>query len=173
MVLHGHVPKSFSDTVLVPIIKDKKGDITDINNYRPIAITSVASRFSKKFILLRIKHYLCTNDNQFSYKPKHATDMCIFTLKSILDFYVASSSPVYLCYIDSSKALDRVNFWYLFDKLIKRKVPVIFVRFFMVWYCTQEFVVRWGNHLSTAFTTSNGVRQGGILSPLFFRCLHG
>ena len=50
----------------------------------------------------------------------------------------------------------------------ERKVPVIFVRFFMVWYCTQEFVVRWGNHLSTAFTTSNGVLQGGILSPLFF-----
>ena len=168
MVLHGHVPKSFSDTVLVPIIKDKKGDITDINNYRPIAITSVASKIFEKVILLKIKHYLCTNDNQSSYKPKHATDMCIFTLKSILDFYVASSSPVYLCYIDSSKAFDRVNFWCLFDKLIKRKVPVIFVRFFMVWYCTQEFVVRWGNHLSTAFTTSNGVRQGGILSPLFF-----
>ena len=110
MVLHGHVPKSFSDTVLVPIIKDKKGDITDINNYRPIVITSVASKIFEKVILLRIKHYLCTNDNQFNYKPKHATDMCIFTLKSILDFYVASSSPVYLCYIDSSKAFDRVNF---------------------------------------------------------------
>ena len=91
--------------------------------------------------------------------------MCIFTLKSILDFYVASSYPVY---IDSSKAFDRVNFRCLFDKLIKRKVPVIFVRFFMVWYCTQEFVVRWGNHLSTAFSTSNGVRHGCILSPLFF-----
>ena len=95
--------------------------------------------------------------------------ICVFfTLKSILDFYVASSSPVYLCCIDSSKALDRVNFWCLFDKLIKRKVPVIFVRFFMVWYCTQEFVLRRGNHLSTAFTTCSGVRQGGILSPLFF-----
>ena len=38
----------------------------------------------------------------------------------------------------------------------------------MVWYCTLEFVVRWGNHLSTAFTTSNGVCQGGILSPVLF-----
>ena len=96
--------------------------------------------------------------------------MCICTLKSILDFYiyVASSSPVYLCYIDSSKAFDHVNFWCLFDKLIKRKMPVILVRFFMVWNCTQEFVVRWGNCLSKAFTTSNGVHQGGTLSPLLF-----
>ena len=134
MVLHGHVPKSFSGTVLAPIIKDKKGDLTDINNYRPIAIASVASKIFEKVILLRIKHYLCTNDNQFSYKPKHATDMCIFTLKSILDSYVTSSSPVYLCYIDSSKAFDRVNFWCLFDKLIKRKVPVIL--YDSLWYGT-------------------------------------
>ena len=28
--------------------------------------------------------------------------------------------------------------------------------------------VKFPSHLSTAFTTSNGVRQGGILSPLFF-----
>ena len=39
---------------------------------------------------------------------------------------------------------------------------------FMVWYCTQELVVRWGSCLSTTFATSNGVRQGGILSLLFF-----
>ena len=94
--------------------------------------------------------------------------MCIFTLKSIVDYYISSSSPVYLCYIDASKAFDRINFWNLFHRLIDRNVPVILVRFFMAWYCTQEFVVRWGKCCSTTFTTSNGVRQGGILSPLFF-----
>ena len=95
--------------------------------------------------------------------------MCIFTLKRILDFCVASSSPLlYLCYIDASKAFDHVNVWCLSDKLIKRKVPIILVRF-MVWYCTWGFLVRWRNCLSSAFTTSNvGVRQGGIVSPLFF-----
>ena len=56
----------------------------------------------------------------------------------------------------------------IFHRLIDRNVPVILVRFFMAWYCTQEFVVRWGKCCSTTFTTSNGVRQGGILSPLFF-----
>ena len=168
MLVHSHVPKAFSDTVLVPIIKDKNGDVTEIDKYRPIAITSVASKVFEKIILSRIQDCLYTNDNQFSYKVKHSTDMCIFTLKSIIDYYISSSSPVYLCYIDASKAFDRINFWNLFHRLIDRNVPVIFVRFFMVWYCTQEFVVRWGNCFSTTFTTSNGVRQGGILSPLFF-----
>ena len=44
MLIYSHVPKAFSDTVLVPIVKNKNGDITDIDNYRTIAITSVASR---------------------------------------------------------------------------------------------------------------------------------
>ena len=168
MLIHSHVPKAFSDTVLVPMIKNKNGDITDIDNYRPIAITSVASKVFEKIILSRIQDSLYTNDNQFSYKAKHSTEMCIFTLKSIVDYYISSSSPVYLCYIDASKAFDRINFWNLFHRLIDRNVPAILVRFFMAWYCTQEFVVRWGKCCSTTFTTSNGVRQGGILSPLFF-----
>ena len=168
MLIHSYVPKAFSDTVLVPIIKNKKGDITDIDNYRPIAITSVASKVFEKIILSRIQDSLYTNDNQFSYKVKHSTEMCIFTLKSIVDYYISSSSPVYLCYIDASKAFDRINYWNLFHRLIDRNVPVILVRFFMAWYRTQEFVVRWGKCCSTTFTTSNGVRQGGILSPLFF-----
>ena len=38
----------------------------------------------------------------------------------------------------------------------------------MSWYCTQKFVVRWGNTLSMPFLVTNGVRQGGILSPVLF-----
>ena len=70
MLVHSHVPKAFSDTVLVPIIKDKNGDVTEIDNYRPIAITSVASKVFEKIILSRIQDCLYTNDNQFSYKVK-------------------------------------------------------------------------------------------------------
>lgn len=78
------------------------------------------------------------------------------------------SSPLYICYLDASKAFDRINFWLLFEKLLDRDVPNILVRFLMVWYSTQEFVVRWGSTLSTSFRVTNGVRQGGIMSPLLF-----
>ena len=44
MILHGYVCQGLMDTVLVPIIKDKKGDISSKDNYRPIAITSVVSK---------------------------------------------------------------------------------------------------------------------------------
>ena len=55
-----------------------------------------------------------------------------------------------------------------FKKLIDRGRPLIFVRIIMQWYATQKACVRWGSVVSDNFLITNGVRQGGILSPLFF-----
>ena len=70
--------------------------------------------------------------------------------------------------MDASKAFDRVNHWTLFKKLIDRGMPDVFVRLLVYWYRTQNACVRWSTACSEMFTVSNGVRQGGILSPLFF-----
>ena len=52
--------------------------------------------------------------------------------------------------------------------MIDSGMPPIFVRLIVTWYCEQRACVRWGSTLSPKFNVSNGVRQGGILSPLFF-----
>lgn len=131
MILHGYVTEGFSDTILIPIIKDKKGNITDPDNYRPIAISSVTSKIFENILLKRLQSYICTSDNQFGFKPKHSTDMCVFVLKQIIDYYFSMSSPLYICYLAASKAFDRLNYWLLFDKLIERSTPRILVRFLM------------------------------------------
>ena len=77
-------------------------------------------------------------------------------------------SLVYACFIDASKAFDRVNHWHLFYKLLDRDVPKYLVRILMFWYTTQTFIVKWDNVISESFTVCNGVRQGGVLSPLLF-----
>ena len=168
MVLHGHLSQNLMETTLIPILKDKKGDISSKDNYRPIAITSVISKLFEAVILYRYQDCLQTTDNQFGFKSKHSTDMCIFTMKHVVDYYTSMSSPVFLCYLDASKAFDRLNFWVLFDKLLERKIPPIIVRILVFWYTNQQCVVKWGNSLSCSFTVSNGVRQGGVLSPYFF-----
>ena len=38
----------------------------------------------------------------------------------------------------------------------------------MFWYTKQDMKVRWGNTLSSSFQIGNGVKQGGILSPVLF-----
>jgi exonuclease III len=168
MLVHGHLPSKFMETVIVSIVKDKKGNISDKDNYRPIAITTVISKILELVILVKVEKYLLTNDNQFGFKKRHSTDMCVFMLKEICNMYNLKSSPVYVCMLDSSKAFDRINHFYLFEKLLKRDMPVLYVRLLFTWYQTQSFVVRWDNVISDSFTVTNGVRQGGVLSPRLF-----
>ena len=43
-IKHGYMPNMFMKTAIVPIIKNKPGDISDDNSYRPIALVTVASK---------------------------------------------------------------------------------------------------------------------------------
>jgi hypothetical protein len=51
VISHGYIPEQFMDSVIIPILKDKKGDITDKDNYRPIALTSVLSKVLEILLL--------------------------------------------------------------------------------------------------------------------------
>ena len=65
----------------------------------------------------------------------------------------------------ASKAFDKVLHNGLFLKLIKRNVPIAFVKLLKNWYSRLSCMVRWNGKLGTAFPILCGVRQGGILSP--------
>ena len=95
------------------------------------------SKILESVILLKYHNYLFSTDNQFGFKSNHSTDNCIFILKEIIDFYTIHNSPVYICFMDASKAFDRVNHFSLFKKLLDRGVPAIIVRLAtvnLVWY---------------------------------------
>ena len=63
-----------------------------------------------------IYSYLYTTDNKFGFKQNHGTDMCIYALRQTIDYYKRNTSPVYICYVDASKAFGRVKHWCLFKK---------------------------------------------------------
>ena len=98
MLTHGYLPADSIVTTLVPIIKNKRGDITDKNNYRPIALATVFSKLFEKVVLELCKEYPHTCENQFGFKQKLGTDQCIFALKEIVNYYSNLSSPVFICF---------------------------------------------------------------------------
>ena len=168
MLSHGHMPADLMKTAIVPILKNRQGDTSDKNNYRPIAIVMALSKIFELCIMRKVETQLITSDNQFGFKREHGTDLCIFTVKSVIKYYNLHSSPVYTCFLDASKAYDRVNHWTLFRKLLNRSIHILIVRMLMYWYTKQELCIRLGAEMSPYFTISNGVRQGGILSPSLF-----
>ena len=53
--------------------------------------------------------YLDTDGHQFGFKSQHATDMCIFTVKSVIKYYTKQNSSVFTCFLDAAKAFDSVS----------------------------------------------------------------
>jgi hypothetical protein len=166
--VHGFLPEDMLSVVIVPVIKDKAGKINSRDNYRPIALASIMSKLIERILLKRAEDTFMTVDNQFGFKPKHGTDMCIYALKEVLHTYNALNSTVFLSFLDASKAFDRVSHGKLFRKLEQRGVSSYIIRLLVFWYSQQTMVIRWGDTMSTSFHVSNGVRQGGILSPFLF-----
>ena len=154
--------------ILVPVIKDKAGKVGSMDNYRPIALASILSKVLERVIIDRVGDLICTTDNQFGFKSKHSTDMCIYALKEAVEKYRGQGSTMLVGFIDASKAFDRVNHHKLFTKLKNRGVPGSIIRILAYWYDRQTMQVKWGSVLSAPFRVGNGVRQGGLLSPSLF-----
>ena len=75
---------------------------------------------------------------------------------------------MFVLLLDASKAFDRINYCKLFTDLLKRDVSPLVLRLLLHMYTNQTLCVRWGDALSTLFSVKNGVKQGGVLSPILF-----
>ena len=168
ILIHGFVPRQLMTTVLVPIPKNPGGDICDKSNYRPVAVATMASKLLERVWLNRCMDCLSTTNHQFGFKPEHGTDMSIFVLKEILSYYKHCNTPVFVTFMDASKAFDYVRHDILFDKLMARGVKPYLIKILSYLYTCQDFVVKWNGCLSEPFHSKNGVKQGGITSPIFF-----
>ena len=109
----------------IPLVKNKAGNTSDPNNYRPIALVSACLKIFESVLLRIIDDYISTHDNQFAFKKSHSTDMCIYALKCTIEYYTLHNSPVYSCYLDASKAFDKVNHWKIFKNIIDRNVTAL------------------------------------------------
>ena len=166
---HGYMPLDMIKTTIVPVIKNKCGNLADSNNYRPIAIATIVSKLYESTFLYKCKEFLKTCDNQFGFKRKHSTEFCIYTLKEFIDYYKQRGTTIFVTFLDGSKAFDKIDFWLLFQKLITKGFPVFIIKILAYWYCYQEMHDRWGSTSTSSFHVSNGVKQGGILSPMLFK----
>jgi len=168
MLTHGHLPPLFMQSAILPIIKNKTGDTADKSNYRPVAIVSPCSKLFEVILLFFIEEHVLSHDNQFGFKKKHSTDLCIFALKNVVDYYKKCSSPVFSCFLDASKAFDRINHWTLFKKMVDKNVPIVIIRILLYWYRQQDVSIKWGQCISSPFKVTNGLRQGSLVSPKMF-----
>jgi len=91
-----------------------------------------------------------------------------FVLSQVVNYFRVHGSSVYLAYLDAYKAFDRANHVKLFKMLILKGLPTNVVRIMIDWYGKTFSVVKWNSIFSREVCVRSGIRQGGILSPVFF-----
>ena len=109
LFINGILPESMIYVVLVPIVKNKTAIICSKGNYRPFTLASIVTKVFENNIYDCIAYSLTTCNNQFGFKTKHRIDMCIYAFKKAVLKYRCLNSNVYSCFLDASKAFDRVN----------------------------------------------------------------
>jgi hypothetical protein len=67
---YSFVPDEFGVGVIVPVVKDRHGELSSTDNYRPITLSPVISKIFENFLIENYPPYLCTDDLQFGFK-KH------------------------------------------------------------------------------------------------------
>lgn len=162
------MPDAFGFGVIIPIVKDKRGDISSIDNYRPITLSPIVSKLFESLLIEKFSIYMCTDDLQFGFKPGLGCGDAIFALRQAIEYFNERCSNVYIASLDASKAFDRVNHFKLFSVLIRKGLPNCFINTIINWYCKLSVVVRWNGHDSATLAVLSGVRQGGVLSPVLF-----
>jgi endonuclease/exonuclease/phosphatase family metal-dependent hydrolase len=164
----GYVPDTFMKCVIVPLVKCKTGDLSDVNNYRAIAISTAVSKLFESVLSRHIKTDDYFDAYQFGFTSGCSTSLCTSVFKRTVDCYTHGGSHVFVSFLDFSKAFDKVSYWKLFHKLLDDNVDVGIVRLLAFWYSKQQMCIRWHDCLSQFFTLGNGTRQGGVLSPWLF-----
>ena len=78
---------------------------------------------------------------------------------------------MYVCMFDASKAFHKVNLLLLFNKLRLKGMCALLLRFIINMYIGQNIRVKWNDCISHVYAVSNGVKQGGVMSPLLFNLI--
>ena len=171
MIVHGHSPNELLEAILVSIPKDLRGNLQSSDNYRGIALCSAITKIIDYIFLNKHSDILQTSELQFAFKEEHSTTMCTSVIKEVISYYNSRDSNVYACLLDASKAFDRLNHGKLFNLLVERNLPAVVIRFLMDSYTRQTTYIQWNSTKSSAIPMLNGVKQGGVLSPVLF-CIY-
>ena len=105
---------------------------------------------------------------QFGLKENSSCTNAIYILRTVVEYYWNNNCTVNTCALDISKTLDRVDQYALLNLRIDRGILKCIISLMFDWFKKSTAMVRWGNSLSKKFSINAGVRQCGLLSPIFF-----
>jgi hypothetical protein len=167
MTIHGFAPDELLIGTMAPIPKTK-GFVSSSDKYRAITLISCIIKLYDYVVLDAQGHALVTDNLQFGFKEKSSTTICTAMVSEISRLFKSRGSATYAVMLDATKAFDRVEHFRLFSSLLDKGMDILFVRLLINMYINQRLRVKWNSSVSDTFIVHNGVKQGGVLSPVLF-----
>lgn len=163
------VPKCFKDSVIIPVPKTNK--ISCLNDYRPIALTSVVMKSFERIILSHLKELTShlMDSYQFAYRfNRSVEDTVNLALYRIMQHLESSNTYARILFIDFSSAFNTINLVNLFNKLMDMDIDINLCYWIHDFLSQRTQRVRMGSLSSQPLTLSTGAPQGCVLSPWLF-----
>ena len=155
----GSIPQSWKDASIITIYK--KGDRTDCGNYREISLLSIACEIFARILLNRLSTYITPEvvpETQCGLRGNRSTVDMIFCLRQLQEMCIEQDPPLYMVFVDFSKAFDTVGRTGLWQLLKKYGCPEKFTTMIDALYTGMMASVCVGGEVSESFRVTNGVK---------------
>ena len=169
MLEHHHIPLLWKTSNIIPVPKTPNPSVK--NDYRPVALTSIAmkcfERIIKSFLLRDTEHLL--DPMQFAYRSKRGVDDATLTLlNNIYRHLDRPNSYARLLFLDFSSAFNTIQPYLLLQKLQHMGVNSHVMKWIDAFMLERPQFVTVNGTQSPTTHTSTGAPQGCVISPILF-----
>ena len=165
----GQVPACFKASTIIPV--PKKAKVTGLNDYRPVALTSVVMKVLERLVLAHLKGITdpVLDPLQFAYRANRSTEDAVnMALYHTLKHLDTTGSYARILFVDFSSAFNTILPSILEHQLSLLQVPASTRRWITDFLSNRSQRVKLGKSISSSRFTSTGSPQGCVLSPLLF-----
>ena len=163
-------PEIWKRASVIPIFK--KGDLTDVSNYRPVSLLSCLSKVLERIVASHLFHYLKSNnlitENQSGFMPGDSSTFHLISFSDYITKALDNGNEVVTVFMDISKAFDRVWHAGLLAKLKAYGFDNNAVNWFKSYLSNRTQRVSFKGSLSDYMNVNAGVPQGSVLGPALF-----
>ena len=161
-------PAQWKEALVIPVFK--RGDRSQLTNYRPIALLSTVGKVCERVVFNALYNFISPylSDQQSGFRKKDNTSFQLTRLVQQWSEALDNSQYVGAVFFDLRKAFDRVWHKGLLVKLHAAGVEGPALSWFASYLSGRSQRTKVADAVSTSSNLSAGVPQGAILSPLLF-----